>query len=440
MGRLLLPVLCGLFFGCQPAPALVIELRARPDVPSELTKVRVVVVQGSVTIAEQEYPLTGKPLPQTLALVSRGPISGRVTIRVQGFRTDTIEARGQAEAALGRERPAPRVSLVLERLCVDGMCGCVPRTCSTLGTAATCGAVDDGCGGTIDCGVCPSGEACGAFGLNRCGSGTCTPTSCAATGFECGQVSDGCAGTLDCGTCTAPKSCGVAHVCGCTPESSAAFCARAGASCGPLTATDNCGTLRTQASCGTCAVPQSCGGGGVAGICGCPGTGPECTCVGLPAAVFCSDAGYNCGAYRIKDNCGRQQEFNCGGCDVDAGLACATDDFGGTCQACVPEDDSVFCDRRGANCGSFTGADNCHLTRTVDCGTCGAAGGCGLAVANLCQCQPNLAGCSSAAQCCSGTCGSGLCCAAPGKACGDDADCCHGSCEQNLCELNPTFK
>jgi C1A family cysteine protease len=49
------------------------------------------------------------------------------------------------------------------------------------------------------------------------GTGTCTPTTCAAQGKDCGTVSDGCGGTLSCGSCTAPQTCGgggVANVCG----------------------------------------------------------------------------------------------------------------------------------------------------------------------------------------------------------------------------------
>ncbi len=44
--------------------------------------------------------------------------------------------------------------------CVSGTCTttCVPQTCASLGK--NCGMQDDGCGGTIDCGRCPSGMTC----------------------------------------------------------------------------------------------------------------------------------------------------------------------------------------------------------------------------------------------------------------------------------------
>jgi hypothetical protein len=45
-----------------------------------------------------------------------------------------------------------------------------------------------------------------------CGGSTgviqCTPTTCMAIGKNCGAVSDGCGGTLQCGTCQPPQQCG----------------------------------------------------------------------------------------------------------------------------------------------------------------------------------------------------------------------------------------
>src|SRR5581483_4569822 len=49
------------------------------------------------------------------------------------------------------------------------------------------------------------------------GSGSCTPTTCAAQGKNCGSISDGCGGNLSCGSCTSPQTCGgggTANVCG----------------------------------------------------------------------------------------------------------------------------------------------------------------------------------------------------------------------------------
>jgi hypothetical protein len=52
-------------------------------------------------------------------------------------------------------------------------------------------------------------------------AGGCVPTTCAAQAKNCGAISDGCGGTLTCGTCTGAETCGgggVANVCGAPGE------------------------------------------------------------------------------------------------------------------------------------------------------------------------------------------------------------------------------
>ncbi|RKH89847.1 hypothetical protein D7Y21_09040 [Corallococcus sp. AB045] len=125
---------------------------------------------------------------------------------------------------------------------------CTPSvTCASEGK--NCDAIPDGCGGTLDCGTCGSGQLCEA---NVCVS--CTPTTCAEQGKNCGSIPDGCGGTLACGSCSGTDVCN-ANVCGsCTPTT----CEAQGRSCGTLS--DGCGgTL----SCGTCAAGNTCGSAGV---------------------------------------------------------------------------------------------------------------------------------------------------------------------------------
>ena len=78
---------------------------------------------------------------------------------------------------------------------------------------ATCGTVGNGCGGTLLCGFCLTPNTCGGGGVpGKCGSGMCTPRTCAAAGATCGYVGDGCGGIINywggtgtgCGVCTAP--------------------------------------------------------------------------------------------------------------------------------------------------------------------------------------------------------------------------------------------
>jgi uncharacterized protein YjbI with pentapeptide repeats len=55
--------------------------------------------------------------------------------------------------------------------------------------------------------------------------------------------------------------------------------------------------------------------------------------------------------------------------------------------SCTSESTASFCARRGKNCGSVTGTDNCGVTRTYTCGTCATGsvcGGAGGAPENVC--------------------------------------------------------
>jgi poly(beta-D-mannuronate) lyase len=53
-----------------------------------------------------------------------------------------------------------------------------------------------------------------------------------------------------------------------------------------------------------------------------------------------------------------------------------------TAQTCTPESNTTFCSRLGKNCGSVTAADNCGVSRTVDCGSCTAPATC--SASNVC--------------------------------------------------------
>lgn len=57
----------------------------------------------------------------------------------------------------------PRPLLETTRAQAMAEAACVPTTCEFL--AATCGEVSDGCGGTLHCGGCASGQSCGGDGL-----------------------------------------------------------------------------------------------------------------------------------------------------------------------------------------------------------------------------------------------------------------------------------
>jgi len=211
---------------------------------------------------------------------------------------------GTFPASCGSAAPMSAQEKVLEFMIFDltsciqpdnGQPTCTARTCMDQGF--NCGQQADGCGGVLNCGMCPSGQFCGGSGQpGVCGGSMCTPRTCLQQNFECGQAGDGCGGTLNCGTCPMGQVCGAAGPgrCGsggCTPTS----CQAQGLSCGP--AGDGCGNLQM---CGTCTSPDTCGGGGTPGVCGRTSCQPR-TCMQANAA---------CGV--IADGCG--STVNCGNC------------------------------------------------------------------------------------------------------------------------------
>jgi len=106
---------------------------------------------------------------------------------------------------------------LLEYMIFDlGSCVPPPETCkpaTECPVGQDCGFADDGCGGLIPCGVCPTGETCGGGSNptpNKCGkgTGTCVPKSCEEQAIECGPAADGCGDKIDsCGVCPTGDLC-----------------------------------------------------------------------------------------------------------------------------------------------------------------------------------------------------------------------------------------
>jgi hypothetical protein len=280
------------------------------------------------------------------------------------------------------------------------VCGCLSESDSALcaSASAQCGMLTapDNCGvqRTVDCGICTNGGDCGTTRDNVC---TCVPETdqqlCTSAYASCGQITapDNCGvtRTVSCGTCASGSTCGAErpNSCGCIPEADTALCTAAGAQCGSLTTTDNCGTSRTV-SCGTCSGGATCGG-----------QHPNvCTCVPESDGQLCTTAGAQCGALTAVDNCGTSRTVSCGECMTGGTCGAATPNICG----CVPEADSVFCASVNAQCGSFTGPDNCGELRTASCGLCPGSEQCGASVPNVCGCAsptPEQLCAEHAAQC-----------------------------------------
>jgi hypothetical protein len=282
--------------------------------------------------------------------------------------------------------------LVSASVCTPFVDLCVPASAADACAGKACGTEGDGCGGSIDCGACPDGQACGLVQAFQCGDGLTGSTeqcparidSCAEVGAECGLIGNGCGGTLDCGGCgggqlcgiEAPQKCGAAPVC--EPLEPAAACA---GKCGFVS--NGCG-LDTGGGVIDCKVDfpcpagLTCGGAGIPNECGSGGA----VCQPIDRATAC--AGKECGV--ASDGCG--ERYDCGSCGGEE--AC----FAGECKvpmACVPMSRATACS--GKACGLV--GDGCG--GTVMCGTCSAGNACGVRVPFQCgapdpsNCQPRSA-------------------------------------------------
>jgi hypothetical protein len=107
------------------------------------------------------------------------------------------------------------------QVCNGGLCvpaGCTPLTCSIAGGGQYCGTIGDGCGGSLDCMGCGAPMTCGGASVQGvCGTPAASCTNrlnCKPTGGQyCGVVGDNCGGSIDCGACDNGMACGTNHVC-----------------------------------------------------------------------------------------------------------------------------------------------------------------------------------------------------------------------------------
>ncbi len=100
---------------------------------------------------------------------------------------------------------------------------CTPKTCAQQGF--NCGMQGDTCGNILpmSCGDCTPPQSCGGGGTpGVCGAGGCTGQTCASAEAECGTIGNGCGGTVDCGPCPTGQVCGGfgagANQCGSPPN------------------------------------------------------------------------------------------------------------------------------------------------------------------------------------------------------------------------------
>jgi hypothetical protein len=329
---------------------------------------------------------------------------------------------------------------------------CTPLAC-TDSLTQYCGKIGNGCGGTIDCGGCPTNQVCGAYIPGVCADPNCTPTVASCTvngGTYCGMIGDGCGRAVDCGaSCTAPETCGgtgVANLCGapgCTPATCSfpggQYCGEVGDGCGHAL---DCGGCAAGSTCDAqkhlcipagCAPSMACGaagatycgtiGDGCGGAVSCPTTCPTGTVCGANVASVCGKpnctkvactftGGQYCGV--IGDGCEGSED--CGACPT--GSTCNT-----TQHVCV-----------SANC---TPGTSCTASGVTYCGTIGDGCGGGLACGSTCP-TGTVCGANVAGVCGKPNCTKLACTFAGGQYCGTIGNGCDGSEDCGGCPTGQT--
>eukprot|EP01046_Picozoa_sp_COSAG06_P020162 COSAG06_NODE_1466_length_9367_cov_6.526651_6_plen_2125_part_01 len=260
---------------------------------------------------------------------------------------------------------------------------CVPL--SAIACTYACGTVNDGCGGTLDCGGCDIGQACVN---NAC---VCDASTCEREGYDCGDFlssagfdtgGEPCGEMLNCGTCPEDLLC-VNNVCTCIPIT----CEELGATCGSW---DNgCDDLvrcgNATISWDGCNNPTMSNGIRSPGEWCDPDAPPgerECTCKpaaceekgtilagGVPAGALCSPKPSDFRSEFVatpvmSDDCGGV--LDCGTC-YGTQQACSSD-YRCTCT-------STTCEIEEKNCGRIS--DGCPGPGALTCGSCAANEVCG---------------------------------------------------------------
>lgn len=344
--------------GCGDPTAMVVKIDAHPEVPRDLTAVRVEVHQGETLLQAKTFELAGKQLPQRIR-ITRGSTYGEIEVRAQGLRREQVEAQGRARGTLspGRTPLEIAVELLPPPSCTgDGGCSCVPGTCQELG--ATCGVVDAGCFTTLDCGSCTQPDTCGGGGDPlKCGRG-CVPYC-----IYCGEVQ--CGRPCLTGSCPAGRYCD-AGACACPAGRT-----ECGGQCVDLeNDPNNCG------SCGkVCPNFKKCSGG----LCLCtePADNEDGHC--CPAGMTFSDL--RCwGGPRGPATSLAQVYADCATLRVEGGMACPSGVPIGACGYFVdyPGDLGYPTGHVGVYSGSgYYGGGDCYWDCFRDCPYCADAGSCG---------------------------------------------------------------
>lgn len=248
-----------------------------------------------------------------------------------------------------------------------GSC-CVPKTCA--GQGQSCGPLDDGCGTTLDCGSCATGDTCLA-GTCGCKDGVKNGTE---SDVDCGGV---------CATCAAGKSCGSPADCVAGLFCSDGVCCQS--ACTGLC--QACVLAKTGVASGTCASIAA-------------GTDPDGECALDPASTCQKTGQCKSGACELYPS-----GTPCATATCSAGTATAAKSCDGSGQCIGPAPAACpapyLCNAAGTACQSCSDGLKNGAETDVDCGG---------STASCARCAQGKV-CGAASDCATGlSCVDGVCC------------------------------
>jgi hypothetical protein len=194
--------------------------------------------------------------------------------------------------------------------CIGNVCG-TPTECdpgdagADGGPGAKCGSVPNACGsGNVNCGGCT--------GASKCENGVCTGCTAPACGsVTCGSVSNGCGPSVSCGNCGTGEDC---YDGGCCQPLTCGEAAEAGIvhGCGAIDL--GCGQ---QKSCSTCGSGENCYDGGCCQPLDCAGA------MDAGLVTGCDPVSLGCGQQKVCSPCPTGDVCQSGSCVVCQPKTCA---------------------------------------------------------------------------------------------------------------------
>lgn len=173
-----------------------------------LDELRTLVFQG---VSQQPLRVCQGPVDGSLIGPTEGDLGDWRGIFSGSGTADTGSTTGsEATSSVLESTAVPLVPTLEPTVAPTPTSACIPFTKEQVCGPLKCGNVDDGCGGTLDC-----GDPCTAIGATCVLNSCCTPFTeeeyCLG---RCGPIAGICGDTLYCGSCAEGSTCVAEHCCG----------------------------------------------------------------------------------------------------------------------------------------------------------------------------------------------------------------------------------